>query len=277
MIGESLWTRETPWRQGHVLPLDAVKALKLIHPCGIDSICVVIVSHDCDLANDDLEAEPHAEVIVGCIPAKPNGNFSWAKSPRTLHFELIRNGEPVTVELVATSKALIRKTALADFAPDSTWSISGQALSTLRSWLAVRYNRTAFPDPFVDRLTKSKVKSGLAKIIEPVHKNLAAVFFDVDQGEERDRFDGSAFELNVVLVYPPGDDPEDTADEIDKLANKIDDLFTSRHYDKEADKWNGVHLKSCIAISEDDLPLSRAKLMNEWRYEHMSLKDEDKN
>lgn len=268
------WTRETPWRQGHVLPLEAVQTLGLNHPKGPEATCVVVTSHDCDLAIDDMRFEPDVEVIVGCLQSEPNGNFSWAKSPRTLHVEVTHDDAAVFIELVATSKCLVPKKELAAFVPDAAWSMSGQALSTLRSWLAVRYNRVAFPDPFVDKLTDSKVKTGLAKLIEPIHKNLSAVYFDVDNGQELDRSDGSAYELKIVLVYPPGEYPEETADEIDKLVVKVEGLFAKRHYEKDTDKWNGVHLKSCMAISEDDLPVSRAKLLNEWRYEHMTLKDE---
>ena len=272
--GTVAWTRETPWRQGHVLPVDAVKALELVHPAGLEWTCVVVVSHDCDLAIDDMRFEPNVEVIVGCIPGEPNGNFSWAKSPRTLHLEVTHDGAAVVIELVATAKRLVPKDRLAVFVPDATWSMSGNALSTLRSWLAVRYNRVAFPDPFVARLTDSKVRSGLAKLIEPIHKNLSAVYFDVDNGKEFDRSDGSAYELKIVLVYPPGDDPEEAADEIDRLITKIEGLFAKKHYDKDADKWNDVHLKQCIAISEDDLTVSQARKLSEWRYEHMTLKDE---
>jgi len=274
MTGKAVtWTRETQWRQGHVLSVNAVKALGLVHPAGLESTCVVVVSHDCDLAIDDMRLEPGVEVIVGCLLREANGNFSWAKSPRTLHIEVTRDDAAVFIELVATSKCLVLKKDLAAFVPDDAWSISGQALSTLRSWLAVRYNRVAFPDSFVDRLTDSKVKSGLAKLIEPIHKNLSAVYFDVDNGQELDRSDGSAYELKIVLVYPPGEDLEETADEIDKLVAKVEGLFAKRHYDKDAGQWNGVQLKSCMAISEDDLPVRRAKLLNEWRYEHMTLKD----
>lgn len=269
------WTRKTPWRQGHVLPVDAVKELGLVHPIGLESTCVVVVSHACDLVNDSLQLEPNVEVIVGCVLNRPiDGNFSWAKSPRTLHIELTRDGEVVPIELVATFKSLVSKETLAAFVPDTAWSMSGQSLSTLRSWLAVRYNRVAFPDPFVDRLSDSKVKNGLAKLIAPIHKNLSAVYFDVDNGQELDHSDGSAYDLKVVLVYPPGEDPEEAANEIDDLVANVEELFAKRLYDKEAERWNGVHLKSCMAISEDDLPVSRTKLLNEWRYEHMTLKDE---
>ncbi|MEA3087179.1 MAG: hypothetical protein QOC89_4876 [Paraburkholderia sp.] len=84
---------------------------------------VVVVSHDSDLANDNLDAEPDVEVIVGRLVATPNGNFSWGKAPRTLHLSMTRDGGLVTVELIATSKRLIPKRELAQFEPDSGFDL----------------------------------------------------------------------------------------------------------------------------------------------------------
>ncbi len=44
--------------------------------------------------------------------------------------------------------------------------------------------------------------------MEPLGQHLSAVYFDVDGGMEIDRSDDSAYELKIVLVYPPGDDPD---------------------------------------------------------------------
>lgn len=194
------WTRDTTWRQGHVLPAEAVQALGLLHPSVPDATCVVVVSHDCDLANADLAVEPDVEVIVGCHPAKPDGNFQWAKTPRTLHLEITKAGTPVLVELVATSKRAVSKTALAAFSQDAAYSLSGQGLAVLRSWMAVRYNRAAFPDPFVKRMAKFKVDKALAKLVEPQGALVSAIFFDVDGGRELDRSDDSPYEL--VSCWP---------------------------------------------------------------------------
>lgn len=255
----AIWNRDTPWRQGSALPADAIRALGLAHPDAPDAICVIVISHDCDLANDDLQIEPDVEVVIGCHPQKTDGNYFWAKAPRTLHLEVFRGGEPTTVELIATAKCLVPKRALAAFAPDATYSFSGKSLSALRSWLGVRYNRAAFPDPFVSRLSKSRVDKGLAKLIEPTGKFLSAVYFNVDDGKEVDRSDGSAYDLKIVLAYAPGDDPEQTADEAEKLETSIDALFSQKYFDSAAGDWNGIALKACMSISEDDLPVSKAR------------------
>lgn len=271
----AIWTRDVPWRQGHVLTAEAIQALGLSHPETPDSTCVVVISHDCDLANHYLQVEPNVEIIIGRHLPVGNGNYFWAKAPRTLHVDVLRDNTPAVVELVATSKSVIPKEALAEFAPDNTYSFSGKSLSALRSWLGVRYNRAAFPDPFVDRLSQFKVDKRLAKIIEPVGNLLSAVYFDVDGGKEIDHSNGSPYDLKIVLVYPPGDDPEQTAAEVEKLEAAIQDLFSKKHFDQAIEKWNGIALNACISISEDDLPVSKARLLTQWRLEYMTLKADE--
>ncbi len=271
----TIWTRDTPWRQGHILTADAIQALGLSHPETPDSTCVVVISHDCDLANHDLQVEPNVEIIIGRHLPEGNGNYFWAKAPRTLHVDVLRDDAPTIVELVATAKGAVPKEALAAFAPDTSFSFSGKSLSALRSWLGVRYNRTAFPDPFVNCLSQFKVDKRLAKIIEPVGNLLSAVYFDVDGGKEIDHADGSPYELKIVLAYPPGDDPEQAADEVEKLEIEIADLFEKKHFDQATGKWNGVALKQCMSISEDDLRVSRARLLTQWRLEYMTLKADE--
>lgn len=271
----TIWTRDTPWRQGHVLTADAIQALGLSHSETPDSTCVVVISHDCDLANHDLQVEPNVEIIIGRHLPEGNGNYFWAKAPRTLHVDVLQNDTAAVVELVATAKQFISKQALAAFYPDAANSFPGKSLSALRSWLGIRYNRAAFPDPFVDRLSQSKVDKRLAKIIEPVGNLLSAVYFDVDGGKEIDHADGSPYELKIVLAYPPGDDPEQAADEVEKLEIEIADLFEKKHFDQATGKWNGVALKQCMSISEDDLRVSRARLLTQWRLEYMTLKADE--
>jgi hypothetical protein len=271
----TIWTRDTPWRQGHLLTAEAIEALELSHPETPDSTCVVVISHDCDLANNALQIEPDVEVIVGRHLPKGDGNYFWAKAPRTLHVEVLQNDTAAVVELVATAKRFIQKQALAAFSPDAAYSFPGKSLSALRSWLGIRYNRAAFPDPFVDRLSQSKVDKRLARIIEPVGNLLSAVYFDVDGCKEIDHSDGSPYELKIVLAYPPGDDPEQAADEVEKLETDIQNLFETKHFDQATGKWNGIALKQCMSISEDDLVVSKARLLTQWRLEYMTLKADE--
>jgi hypothetical protein len=236
---------------------------------------VVVISHDCDLANHDLQVEPHVEIIIGRHLQEGKGHYFWAKAPRTLHVDVLRDDTPAIVELVATAKGVVPKEALAAFAPDAAFSFSGKSLSVLRSWLGVRYNRAAFPDLFVNRLSQFKVDKRLVKMIEPIGNLLSAVYFDLDGGKDIDHSDGSPFALKIVLTYPLGNDPEQAGDEVEKLEADIVDIFSKKHFDQATGKWNGIALIGCMSISEDDLPVSRARLLTQWQLEYMTLKAEN--
>jgi hypothetical protein len=95
------WTRDTPWRQGDILTAEATLSLGLSHSESPDSTCVVVISHDCDLANDALQIEPDVEVIVGNRIQRGDGNYFWAKAPRTLHIDALHNGAATVIEIHA--------------------------------------------------------------------------------------------------------------------------------------------------------------------------------
>src|SRR5262245_54536949 len=97
------WTRTTPWRQGQLLPEEAITAFKLVNSSDEKKTVAVIISHDCDLAAD-LNKEPNAEIIVGSRLEKPNGNFENAKNARVLHISYFGENKQEWMELVATEK-----------------------------------------------------------------------------------------------------------------------------------------------------------------------------
>lgn len=265
------WTRETSWRQGHVLPTAAVESLAWLNETDAEATCVVVISHDCDLANDNAEVEPDVEFVVGRVVTNANGNFTWGKAPRTLHYSAMRDGAPVVIELVSTDKGEIDKASLAQFEPDTNFHLDAKGLAVLRSWLASRYNRTAFPDKFVSRMKATKADSKLAKQLESHGALISFVYFDLDAGENVERAAGDPYTLSVVLVFNPGDDPDVAAEEADSVAEALEIAIRARLSDP-----NVIALKSCFALSEDDLPVSRARVLSLWRLEHMTLKsDED--
>lgn len=224
------WTRGTTWRQGHVFRAETAIALGLSHPTDAGATCVVVVSHDCDLANDDLGVEPNVEVIVGRVTA-PNGNYRWGKAPRTLHIDMLRAGHPVTVELAATGKQIVSKNALAAQTQDPDFVLEPKALNVLRAWLAVRYNRAAFPDAFVKRMGTLKLDAKLAQVLEPYGDTVTAIFFVVDGGTEIDRSDGAPYELSIVLSFFPSDDPMNAEGLGEKAAAEVEKLFAERCFD----------------------------------------------
>jgi len=260
------WTRDTNWRQGHVLPPEAAARFALTNAADPGSTCVVVITHDCDLANDNLDAEPHVEVIVGRTVAAASGNYSWGKAPRTLHYPIERDGAAATVELVATEKTLLRKSDVAPFEPDPRFNLDGPTLAVLRSWLSARYDRAAFADAFVTRMRETKADIKLAKALEAHGKNVSFTYFDVDDGKCVERAEGDPYKLGVVLVFNPGDDPDAAADAAESAADAVETALRGRL----PDAGGSIRLEACFAISEDDIPVSQARVLNHWRLEYMT-------
>lgn len=61
---------------------------------------------------------------------------------------------------------------------------------------------------------------------------------------------------------------------MEALESAVEKLFAEKHFDKGTGQWKDIALKSCLAISEDDLTVSKAKLLTQWRLEHMTLRAE---
>ncbi len=268
------WPSDTPWRQSSVLTPDAVKVLNLVYCDSPQDTCVVVVSHDCDLANDDLKAEPDVEVIVGRL-IDANGSFMWGKSPRTLHLGFQRSGTEVAVELLSREKQRVAKIVLAAFAPDPAFSLNARGLSVLRSWLASRYRRAAFPDRFVDRLKTHKLDAKIEAIMKTHGVAVAEVYFDVDMGQLLDRADGSPYELRIIVACVSSADADVSAEIAKIIEAKLEEAFRKKLFDEKASRWADIQLVGCVAMSEDDLPLSRVRVLTPWRLEHLSLKAED--
>jgi len=265
------WTPATPWRQGHVIPLDAAAALDLTAQYGNDTRAVVI-GHDCDLVVSDLETEPDVEIIIGRVVPKADGNFAWGKSPRTLHLAVTIDGAESTIELVATNKARVHKGDLARFAPDVAHSLAPEDAAVLRKWLGARYDRAAFPDEFVRRMKATRFAERLARVLEPRGALVSFVFFNIDDGVFVERPKTETYALTIAVVYRGGTDPESAADDADEVVAAIEAECEKRFVPAGESKIAPIVLRGCLAISEDDFPLSRARTVMPWRLEHMTLK-----
>lgn len=262
------WDRSTPWRQGHVLPPEALHVLGLVR-AGDDptTVVAVVISHDCDLANDDMESEPHAEIIVGRLIEAVNGNNTHAKVPRKLHISYASPNGPRAVELIATQKQLCAKEQLANFAP-LPWSLSDAEASTLQRWLGARYRRAAFPDAFEGILKhkKNKLHEAMAKILEPLGHAIPAVFFDVREA-------AGFYTLGIILLYDTSEDPDAAEALATQAADAITEAFTSKLFDEKMG-WQGIELAYCEPMSDEAMTYRQSILLKQWRYEYLSLRND---
>ena len=91
---EMPWSRNTSWRQGSVLAQKDFQAVGLTDAPNAD--LAVAISHDCDIANDNLEAEPAVEFIFARILEQTERKlYAYGKIRRTLHLQYEHVGKTV--------------------------------------------------------------------------------------------------------------------------------------------------------------------------------------
>ena len=256
------WTRQMPWRQGTLLQPDQLQGLAV---AGIPAEAWgVVVSHDCDLANDDLGMEPDVEVILAQRIRSPDGNCLHAKNPRILHIPV--NGlppDPVAwFELTASRKFRIPKQVLAGVAPLGQVSMEPDTLNALQDWLADRYRRHALPEALVPRL--DRVFGFLTKHGKKQGDSIIGFWAEYDPQGELD--EDEPYELNLYIIYTVEVAPARERAEalVAQLRREFTGLVTKAGYP------DGVFLGHCEALSEQAFTLFDLRAAVHLRFEYIS-------
>jgi hypothetical protein len=266
------WDRRIPWRQGHILTADAVTSLGLVPDADATSRVVIVVTHNCDLAQSP-NVEPMVEVMVGRRIGGPNGNFTHGKNPRRLHISATEAGSSVWIELTATARQSVPKPELCRHVPSATIKIDFTDLDTLQYWLAARYRRSAFPDEFDRRLDETRIAARLKKILEPVGNHILAVFFDVDEGTEREhKGEHDPFTLSIELLYSTAVDSTIAEAAARRASEGITVAFRECCFDKQTNKWRNIELLDCTPISDEALTYAMSLKLKRWNADYISFR-----
>lgn len=264
------WTRDTPWRQGHVLEKSAATALDLIHPDFPEASFVIVATHDCDLAALP-DKEPFVEVIVGRVIASL-GASSHAKVARQLQIELEGSSGKIVAEFLATAKAQVRKADLAAHTPDSGFGLGAQGLVIFQRWLSARYRRAAFPDEFEQRLKKNrKLSQRIDKALAEVGQHVIAIYFDVDGGKDVSHSaSDDPYKLGIYLLYDTSKSEAEASHHAQAAAEKIEHEF-EKVFKKPDGTWEDIQLEYCDAISDSAMTYRDSLMFKQWRLDHFSL------
>ena len=264
------WSRDTPWRQGHILTDDAAQALSLV-ACDVQQVAVV-VTHDCDLAQDP-GVEASVEVIVGSRLSQPDGNFAHAKNVRCLHLTFSAGREALVVQLDAGAKTKVPKGQLHDYAPSDQARLSVEERNTLQRWLALRYRRSAFPDEFDRRLSDLGLRDLMAKALRADGMYVSAVYLDLDKGQEVGR-DGrdDPYELSIHLLYKTDKDAVIAKEAALRAAKSIEEAFIKKCRSKTDGVWTWIELIECDAISDQAMTVHQVDSFARWSADHLSLR-----
>lgn len=266
------WTRDTPWRQGHLLPRQMLLDHKIFPESELDTALAIIATHDCDLTQS-IELEPLVEIILGHKIATLDGNYTWTKNARTLHIELHGN-TPLFAAFYSGTKISIEKAKLTEYSPQTNLQLSVQGKSTLQRWLTLRYRRAAFPDEFERRLKDKQFKLAekISKALKPHGPHITAMFFDVDEGQDVSR-NGSddIYILDIVLLHPIEPAYEEARIAAELAKSNIEQAFRAALFNTENNSWQQIELRYIDVLSEDALTYRQSTLFKQWRMDHISL------
>lgn len=257
------WSRDTLWRQGSVLSQGDFQRVDLTETS--DAGLAIAISHDCDIANDNLSAEPYVEFILGRIREKADGNCTYGKNPRKLHLEYTNAGKPVFIELIASEKRQVSKDLLESVHPDHTYEIAG-SLQILQSWLAARYRRHALPNSLVERL-----RPVFIFIEKEGKKNSSGILsFRLSYDPQEELSPNEPYELWLSIVYVT--DKEEYCSMAEEIAQKLNAKFPDLLNET---KDNGpVDLRQCEAVSETEFTLRDMRDTVEYHAEHLSYRSD---
>lgn len=257
------WTRETPWRQGSVLPSPETVSLKLINKTQAPTMIAIVVSHDCDLATEVTD-EPNVEVIVGtlipvCLPEKTH-----AKNVRVLHIDIDGPGGRKALELVARNKTLVPKTRMSNFGPASVYSIGKTELETLRMWLAARYRRASIPDGL-----QALVKDIFEDIAKKKDRPTALRGIWIDFEPDSDHLEkGEKYELWIVLVYSTSVGGSKAV--VEEMAKELQRKFEKKY--RKDGVWTELDLRECVARSDTEFTYYDTYRYRLFRLEYLSIR-----
>lgn len=262
----------TQWRQGSILPDDAVVGFGLTAALDLQGAVVVVISHDCDIACGS-DREPVVELIVGRRIEKLGADTN-AKTARRLHLLFKQDEVEIPVELDVSGKTAVPKDRLLVFAPRSL-ELQPEGLVTLQHWLAARYHRAAFAEEFERRLKSKpgKLDQKLAKAMDEAGAHILAVLFDVDGGQELEReAPEEVYELRITILYDSSLDEPEAYEAAQKAANSVEASFEAALV--QEGRWRGIRLLSCEAVSDSAMTVAQSRLLKRWRLDYMSLADD---
>jgi hypothetical protein len=267
------WTRNAPWRQGHILEDSLARDLQLFCDEDADATAVVVISHDCDIAAD-VDLEPAIELLVGKYVEIATGDYANTKNVRRLHLQYDCGALTKTIELRSTQKKSVDKHKFLGHSPLADVMLNARNRRVLQKWLSARYDRAAFPNAFEDRLRKKKTHQAIAKILKAEGESIRAIYFDLGDNADNDALpDDYQYELEIYLLHVTEPDAIAAENAATTIKVKLEERFRKDFYDDKKG-WIDIELVDCAVISDEAMTVSQSQKLRQWRMDHMSLAEE---
>jgi hypothetical protein len=159
--------QDSEWRQGAIIPRELVPDGILLPEMALGAK-LLIISHDCDIVQPSLEAEPFVEFLIAKpLPdAQKDGTLFRGRNSRKLQFWVESNDRRQLYEISAHDRFKMERRLLEYQEPERTLKLDGRSVATLAAWFAKRYKRSSFPTAFNSRIPEKiwkKIKKALKR------------------------------------------------------------------------------------------------------------------
>lgn len=257
--------RELGWRQGAALPPSLFAAVQ--EATGLTfkegESFPIVVSQDCDVANDRYTQEPDVEIVRATIIPYPNGNFRYAKSARILHTDCTLNGVQKNLELRAQDRRRLDRRLLEQSGPDNKVALKSEDVVLLGRWLANRFRRASFPDEFDRRLADSGSKEQLTKLFSKRGADVSGVYVFLRPDAELLKKDD--YDLTVFLTVPKHvfDDKTKREGMEENLRGPCEAILQ---------RTPGFHVGGIMLVSEEDFSLDDVRKSRRMDFDSLTYR-----
>jgi hypothetical protein len=189
------------WRQGAILDteLSTVAAEHAPQSLSVDDEdWLILTSHDCDIANPNIDKEPVVEILRARVETamKADKQQSWGRNPRTLQLVFDGGEESKVLTCTVHDRWTVPRDILIQEAPMGCLADKERRL--VAEWLAKRYIRAAFPTAF-DRRWRRKLKQW-KKLLKKHSEWLQGIYMRLSTLDEL--ADESQYKCHLILAVP---------------------------------------------------------------------------
>lgn len=241
------------WQQGSLLDQHLAVRLLEYAPTRIElgnQDVVVVLSHDCDICQPDLDKEPWVELLpCHAVERRPRGDLTLMKNPRRLEFQAADGRSTRVYYALAAERWSAPRDQLAGVGPAGFLTTSPADL--LPSWIGRRYTRVGFPNSF-DRRWKPALRA-VDRALEADGEYLAAMFVTIVDEELPD---GTDYELIIRGAMLRGD--FGVAERQQAAQRCLGSIAAA------LDACDGITVAEDELVSEVDISLDDIRVMKRW-------------
>ncbi|MCP4446947.1 MAG: hypothetical protein GY811_16595 [Myxococcales bacterium] len=248
--------RKNGWHQGAFLPSELLEKAAVDWGIDTESMVGVVVTQDCDLVHFSFDVEPFAEVLVAKRASRLNGNLRWAKNPRTLQLSAGKE----FIDACIHDRYRLPRELLSRHSPAQEPGLDDESIRQLRSWLAHRYKRAAFPDEFNNRV--KTVDGKLSKKLKAA-TDLTGIYILTKDDELASDED---YEVEIRATMLPSD--FDDWDKQEKGQAVLDDIVAILNGVK------GIRVVDHQPLSEDGFTLNDLRYLKRWDWDSLTLRSD---